>query len=953
MQEGDGREKTRGSVSGTEIGKSAHAGWGGVSGCLSPARRLRLHGRWREWVGLGLGVALVGAGLGLGRSALAALPGEMVPRSEMALYVTRALRLGPQSVGPTYVDVGPSLEPAVRGAILAGADQGLWGAWVPGSRFEPSAPATVGEALDALLIGKGYGHVAADLPDGIVRLARAFGIWPAGAPSLGADLTPRELRYATAHLPSQPPARAVRLADETVKKVVFQYGSTTLGAGGASWVLVTPQDAAGYTVPVPYDSQASAGRFAATEATYFAPDAVPKRGEPIRLTARVGNVAGHLTLKVVRLGGLGFVPAMPTVASAGRTLMVTGAVLAESAPFASDNGRVLTLTVRGPKGILESQEVQDQAGVAPFEVRLPDLAGRSVTLDLSAQGLRPVTKTIRLLAGPVPGPVVTDPHAGKGPFRPGARLTWQIRPGSGWPREIALTRPLVTVTGPLEHLAVRSENGGRTWRISAVAGPYGGQATVQVAEPGANTRAVTRTVRVAAGRAVPLNCVRARAGEALRIRIGSGSGLGGKVHVSWTGPGGSGSSTESRPGTVSTLVRPVTVAGSYIVSAYAAGSGMATRTCRVLPGAVTHLAVHLTPTPFLRVGQTARVWAAWEDAYGNPVRPAGSLRVAVKGGIRIRTGAPKARARGAYIAAVTAVRAGAGEVLVTVSGSSPGAGSKGASSSFSLTVRRPVTVLSSQTSLFELPGMWLPYWIWQADRPETFFAEARANGIRVIYLEVATSANGFYGAPALLRFVAQAHSRGLAVVPWVYADLAQPAQDVANARAVLGYVAPDGTRPDGFASDLEANAELPAWAVAPFLARLRGAVGRHGSLLVVTYPPGSLAPPYSLVARYASAIGPMDYWHGNPVDMGYLTAYTAVQSAVTQIRHTANGTAVIPVLEAFDMFTPSGMGAYSPTPAELAGAIAAARSAGAAGISFYQWGTVTPPEWNVIHRMHA
>jgi len=42
------------------------------------------------------------------------------------------------------------------------------------------------------------------------------------------------------------------------------------------------------------------------------------------------------------------------------------------------------------------------------------------------------------------------------------------------------------------------------------------------------------------------------------------------------------------------------------------------------------------------------------------------------------------------------------------------------------------------------------------------------------------------------------------------------------------------------------------------------------------------------------------------------------------------------------------MGVYSPTAAELAGAVLAVRASGGQGFTFYQWGTVTPQEWVIV-----
>lgn len=248
---------------------------------------------------------------------------------------------------------------------------------------------------------------------------------------------------------------------------------------------------------------------------------------------------------------------------------------------------------------------------------------------------------------------------------------------------------------------------------------------------------------------------------------------------------------------------------------------------------------------------------------------------------------------------------------------------------------------------FSGKGLWLPYWIDEAMPAARIVREAKAAGAHTLYLEVATSADGVYGRPGLGRLLRATRGTGIDVVAWIYADLAAPAQDFANLRAVLAF-GTGGQAPAGIALDLEGNVPLPRWALTAELALARRRLGARGQLLAVTYPNGPLAPPYGLVARYATAIAPMDYWHGTLTAMSYAAAYIAVRASVAAIRSEAPGVAVSPILQAFDLFTPSGRGPYAPTAAELSGAIAAARAAGSLGLSFYQMGTVSKAEWAVI-----
>lgn len=247
---------------------------------------------------------------------------------------------------------------------------------------------------------------------------------------------------------------------------------------------------------------------------------------------------------------------------------------------------------------------------------------------------------------------------------------------------------------------------------------------------------------------------------------------------------------------------------------------------------------------------------------------------------------------------------------------------------------------------FAAKGLWLPYWIWKATPANRLVAQARRSGVATIYLEVATSANGFYGRAGLRTLLPLAHRHGLRVVAWVYADLSRPALDFANVRSVLAFTAPGGLKVAGLALDLEGAGGPPAWALEAELALARRRLGPAGALLAVTEPDAAL--PYRAIARYANAIAPMDYWHGRMQGMGYPIAYRAVAASIRTIRAAAPGASISVILQAFDMFTPSGRGVYAPTAAELSGAVAAARAGGAQGVSYYQWGTVSAAEWRVV-----
>jgi hypothetical protein len=301
---------------------------------------------------------------------------------------------------------------------------------------------------------------------------------------------------------------------------------------------------------------------------------------------------------------------------------------------------------------------------------------------------------------------------------------------------------------------------------------------------------------------------------------------------------------------------------------------------------------------------------------------------------------------------VPALRAGA----ATATLSAPGLASRtydlrvargGGAEPPSLSAPAPAA-LRGAANVFARKALWLPYWVWTATPLDRLIEEAKASGTSTIYLEVATSNNGVYGLPGLDRLLPAAQRAGLHVVAWIYADLARPATDFANLRTVARFRTPGGLRIDGLALDLEGSEPLPTWALAQELALARRLMGSAGPVLAVTYPAGSLAPPYGLIARYATAIAPMDYWHGLLEPMGYNVAYDEVAASIRAIRAEAPHEPVSVITQTFDIFTKSARGVYAPSAAELSGALQAAAAGGAEGVSFYEWGTISAAEWRVV-----
>jgi hypothetical protein len=166
-------------------------------------------------------------------------------------------------------------------------------------------------------------------------------------------------------------------------------------------------------------------------------------------------------------------------------------------------------------------------------------------------------------------------------------------------------------------------------------------------------------------------------------------------------------------------------------------------------------------------------------------------------------------------------------------------------------------------------------------------------------------------------------------------------------QAVAAYRGPLGDAADGLAADIEENMDPPT--VAAYAAMARQAIGQR-PLVGVTYPPQQMPDyPFAALAPYVDVWAPMDYWHVTERDFTYHTVYTWVAASVAGIDADA-GRGDIPfdvIVQTFDWFADSGTGIFSPTPDELAAAMAASAAVGAEGVSFYRWTTATPEEWAV------
>jgi hypothetical protein len=235
-------------------------------------------------------------------------------------------------------------------------------------------------------------------------------------------------------------------------------------------------------------------------------------------------------------------------------------------------------------------------------------------------------------------------------------------------------------------------------------------------------------------------------------------------------------------------------------------------------------------------------------------------------------------------------------------------------------------------------------WVWQYRRteggaPEAIVDRAAAAGLQQVWVRVADSQDGFYGADELAQLVPRAHLRGLSVIAWGFPYLYDPVADAAWSKAILDWRGPAGDRVDGFSADIETSSEgvaLSARRAALYLSLVRQA--RDGRPLVATvYPPTDhwmAAYPFSAMAPYIDAFAPMIYWECR--DPGAAAAEAISRLAGLRPVHLIG--------QAFGLGDVAGR-VDLPSAAELERFMAVGRSAGAVGASFWVWQSMSAEEW--------
>ncbi|HAM01835.1 MAG TPA: hypothetical protein DCQ30_06355, partial [Acidimicrobiaceae bacterium] len=237
-------------------------------------------------------------------------------------------------------------------------------------------------------------------------------------------------------------------------------------------------------------------------------------------------------------------------------------------------------------------------------------------------------------------------------------------------------------------------------------------------------------------------------------------------------------------------------------------------------------------------------------------------------------------------------------------------------------------------------------WIWQlADTaggdPAAIVADAKRAGLHQLWVRVADSKDGFYGADALSRLVPLAHQQGIAVMGWGFPYLYDPVRDANWTVEAIDWSSA-GAHLDGFSADIETASEgvdLTAQRIAVYLSVIRHE--RPGELLVATvFPPTDhqwATYPYQTIAPYVDAFAPMVYW-------GCEQPVLAAGQALSRLGPLAP---VHLIGQAYNMADEGGRTA-PPSPAEINAFLVTAHQGGALGASFWSWQAIDPDEWSAM-----
>ena len=238
-------------------------------------------------------------------------------------------------------------------------------------------------------------------------------------------------------------------------------------------------------------------------------------------------------------------------------------------------------------------------------------------------------------------------------------------------------------------------------------------------------------------------------------------------------------------------------------------------------------------------------------------------------------------------------------------------------------------------------GMWLTTWADTRIDLDKVVAQAKAAGLRQIWIRTGGTTSGWYGAKFLDRLLPAAHQAGLKVIAWDFPTLSDPVGDARRAALVTGGTLA-GQRVDGFSPDIEeiyeGTFDTPR-RIAVYLSRVRRDAGNLPIVATVLRPlNGDLGSrPYRAMAPYVDAFAPMVYWSCTEPGVAALSA----------LRPLAKLRPVHLIGQSYNM-GPEGGRHGLPTAREVWRFLDVAHRAGAIGASLYVYDQARAPQWRAL-----
>jgi len=234
----------------------------------------------------------------------------------------------------------------------------------------------------------------------------------------------------------------------------------------------------------------------------------------------------------------------------------------------------------------------------------------------------------------------------------------------------------------------------------------------------------------------------------------------------------------------------------------------------------------------------------------------------------------------------------------------------------------PVKAKATSLAVVKGKGLWATPWPKTALDVDKLVAQARAAGVRSIWVRTGGSRQGFYGDRYLPALVPAAHRAGLQVIAWDFPFLSDPVADAARARQAFDAGV------DAFSPDVETAAEgtyVTTRRLRVYLGLVRSYAGQRPVIATVPRPsPARKTFPYATFVPYADAFAPMVYWSCK--EPGALVEQT--------LRTLGRLLPVAPVGQAYDM-GPEGGRLGTPSRAETLRFLDASRRGGAIGASLW------------------